>query len=153
MPYRETMKADAQMSFYSATKKAGEVMAQSYTHLYGLPITMFRFFTVYGPWGRPDMALFRFTRAILEGRAINLYNHGDMRRDFTYVDDLIEAIRLLIDVPPVRPVLGAATLPGDSLSPVARRGGWSILAMASRWSSTASSAPSRPRLGGARCAT
>lgn len=119
MPYRETDKADHQMSFYAATKKATENMAHSYAHLFGLPVTMFRFFTVYGPWGRPDMALFKFTKAILEGRPIDVYNYGDMKRDFTYVEDLVEAIRLLIDVPPVR-LAGRETVPaGDSLSPVA----------------------------------
>jgi UDP-glucuronate 4-epimerase len=80
---------------------------------------MFRFFTVYGPWGRPDMALFKFTKAILENRPIDVYNYGDMKRDFTYIADLVEAIRLLIDVPPVRPTDGEAVQAGDSLSPVA----------------------------------
>jgi UDP-glucuronate 4-epimerase len=119
MPYRETDRADHQMSFYAATKKATENMSHSYAHLFDLPITMFRFFTVYGPWGRPDMALFKFTKAIFEGRPIDVYNYGDMKRDFTYVEDLVEAIRLLIDVPPVRPAAGEAVAPGDSLSPVA----------------------------------
>ncbi len=114
MPYAETHKADSPMSFYAATKKANEAMANSYAHLFGLPVTMFRFFTVYGPWGRPDMALFKFTRAILEGEPIDVYNHGDMRRDFTYVDDLVEGIRRLIDVVP-----GGVPVEGDSLSPVA----------------------------------
>ncbi|RWR44152.1 SDR family NAD(P)-dependent oxidoreductase [Sinirhodobacter ferrireducens] len=118
MPYREVMKADHQMSFYAATKKATEAMAHSYAHLFGLPVTMFRFFTVYGPWGRPDMALFKFTKAILEGRPIDVYNFGDMKRDFTYVTDLVEAIRLLIDAVPVRPADGVVA-EGDSLSPVA----------------------------------
>lgn len=115
MPYRETDKADAQMSFYAATKKATENMAHSYAHLYGLPVTMFRFFTVYGPWGRPDMAHFKFTRAILNGDPIDIYNHGQMRRDFTYIDDLVEAILALIPaVPdPDHP------LENDSVSPVA----------------------------------
>lgn len=119
MPYRETDKADHQMSFYAATKKATENMAHSYAHLFGLPVTMFRFFTVYGPWGRPDMALFKFTKAILEGRPIDVYNHGDMKRDFTYIEDLVEAIRLLIDVQPVRQTNGEIVVEGDSLSPVA----------------------------------
>lgn len=118
MPYVETARADHQMSFYAATKKATESMAHSYAHLYDLPTTMFRFFTVYGPWGRPDMALFKFTRAILEGEPIDVYNHGDMRRDFTYIDDLVEGIRLLIDAAPVRPE-GGEVPEGDSLSPVA----------------------------------
>jgi UDP-glucuronate 4-epimerase len=119
MPYRETDKADHQMSFYAATKKATENMAHSYAHLFGLPITMFRFFTVYGPWGRPDMALFKFTKAILAGRPIDVYNFGDMKRDFTYIEDLVEAIRLLIDVAPTRPAAGEDVSAGDSLSPVA----------------------------------
>ncbi|MEO1779189.1 MAG: NAD-dependent epimerase/dehydratase family protein [Pseudomonadota bacterium] len=114
MPYREDARADHQMSFYAATKKATENMAHSYAHLYGLPITMFRFFTVYGPWGRPDMAHFKFTRAILDGDPIDIYNHGDMRRDFTYIDDLTAAIVALVDAVP-----GDAPVTGDSLSPVA----------------------------------
>lgn len=100
MPYRETVKADHQMSFYAATKKATENMAHSYAHLFNLPITMFRFFTVYGPWGRPDMALFKFTKAILNDDPIDVYNQGDMSRDFTYIDDLVNAMRLLIDAIP-----------------------------------------------------
>ncbi len=119
MPFRETMCADTQMSFYAATKKATESMAHAYAHLHGLPVTMFRFFTVYGPWGRPDMALFRFTRAILEGTPIEVYNHGRMRRDFTYVDDLVAGIRGLIDAAPPPPGAGREAVPGDSLSPVA----------------------------------
>ena len=118
MPYAETDKADHQMSFYAATKKATEAMSHSYAHLFDLPVTMFRFFTVYGPWGRPDMALFKFTKAILKGEAIDVYNFGDMKRDFTYVDDLVQGIRLLIDAVPQRPVDGVVE-PGDSLSPVA----------------------------------
>ncbi|MDH2326894.1 NAD-dependent epimerase/dehydratase family protein [Cereibacter sp. SYSU M97828] len=115
MPYAETDRADHQMSFYAATKKAGESMAHSYAHLYAVPTTMFRFFTVYGPWGRPDMALFKFTRAILSGQPIDIYNNGDMMRDFTFIDDLVEGIvRLSAAVPGAAPV-GAF----DSLSPVA----------------------------------
>lgn len=117
MPYRETDKADHQMSFYAATKKATESMAHSYAHLYDLPTTMFRFFTVYGPWGRPDMALFKFTKAILNGDPIDVYNYGDMKRDFTYVDNLIEGlIRLSNQVPPAN---GEKVGAEDSLSPVA----------------------------------
>lgn len=115
MPYREVDQADHPMSFYAATKKANEVMAHSYAHLYDLPITMFRFFTVYGPWGRPDMALFKFVRAILASEPIDVYNHGDMQRDFTYVDDLVEGLMRLTELPPVP---GAAK-EADSLSPVA----------------------------------
>jgi UDP-glucuronate 4-epimerase len=113
MPYQEAAKADHQMSFYAATKKSTEAMAHSYAHLYDLPITMFRFFTVYGPWGRPDMALFKFTKAILNNDPIDVYNYGEMKRDFTYIDDLVKAIRLLMDAVPAQPT-GA-----DSLSPVA----------------------------------
>lgn len=119
MPYRENDKADHQMSFYAATKKATENMAHSYAHLFNLPITMFRFFTVYGPWGRPDMALFKFTKAILEGRPIDVYNYGNMKRDFTYIEDLVEAIRLLIDVAPITPTAVAEIDLADSQSPVA----------------------------------
>lgn len=118
MPYREIDKADHQMSFYAATKKSTENMAHSYAHLFGLPITMFRFFTVYGPWGRPDMALFKFTKAILEGKPIDVYNFGDMKRDFTFITDLVEAIRLLIDTPP-NPDAPLEDTDVDSLSPVA----------------------------------
>ena len=119
MPYAETDKADTQMSFYAATKKANEAMAHSYAHLYGLPTTMFRFFTVYGPWGRPDMALFKFTKAILGGAPIDVYNHGNMKRDFTYVDDLVTGIVQLVARPPIRPADPADIPEGDSLSPVA----------------------------------
>ena len=116
MPYRETQKADHQMSFYAATKKATESMAHSYAHLYGLPITMFRFFTVYGPWGRPDMAPMKFAKRILAGEPIDVYNHGKMRRDFTYVDDLVEALSHLIGSAPTR---SSVSEDFDSLSPVA----------------------------------
>ena len=103
MPYRESAMADHQMSFYAATKKSTENMAHSYSHLFNLPITMFRFFTVYGPWGRPDMALFKFTKAIINGEPVDVYNHGKMSRDFTYIDDLVNSLFLLIDVVPVAP--------------------------------------------------
>lgn len=119
MPYAETDKCDTPMSFYGATKKANEAMAHAWAHINGLPITMFRFFTVYGPWGRPDMALFKFTRAILEGQAIDVYNHGEMWRDFTYVQDLVRGIELLLDCPPPAPGDGTPAVEGDSLSPVA----------------------------------
>lgn len=118
MPYCETDKADAQLTIYSATKKANEAMGHSYAHLWNLPTTMFRFFTVYGPWGRPDMALFKFVDAILDGRTIDIYNHGEMFRDFTYIDDLVYGIRLLIDAVPERPADGDVS-EGDNLSPVA----------------------------------
>ena len=115
MPYSERHKADSPMSFYAATKKATEAMAHSYAHLYNLPVTMFRFFTVYGPWGRPDMALFKFTRAMLADEPIDVYNHGKMQRDFTYVDDLVTSIVGLAKAVPERD----APQPHDSLSPVA----------------------------------
>ena len=118
MPFAETDKADTALTFYAATKKANEAMAHSYAHLWDLPTTMFRFFTVYGPYGRPDLALFKFVDAILDGRPIDIYNHGDMYRDFTYVTDLVRGIRLLIDTPPVRPD-NREVPEGDSLSPVA----------------------------------
>jgi UDP-glucuronate 4-epimerase len=119
MPFTELDKADTPLTIYAATKKANESMGHSYAHLWNLPVTMFRFFTVYGPWGRPDMALFKFVEAILAGKPIDVYNYGEMYRDFTYVEDLVRAIRLLIDVPPVRPAGSDEILEGDSLSPVA----------------------------------
>lgn len=119
MPFAEVEKADTQLTIYAATKKANEAMAHSYAHLWDLPTTMFRFFTVYGAWGRPDLALYKFVDAILDGRPIDIYNHGDMYRDFTYVDDLVRGIRLLIDAVPERPATPEEVEPGDSLSPVA----------------------------------
>lgn len=119
MPFTEREKADTQLTIYAATKKANESMGHAYAHLWNLPTTMFRFFTVYGPWGRPDLALYKFVDAILDGQPIDIYNHGDMYRDFTYVDDLVRAIRLLIDAPPVRPETPDDIEEGDSLSPVA----------------------------------
>lgn len=119
MPYKETDKVDTQMSFYAATKKANEAMAHSYAHLYDIPTTMFRFFTVYGPWGRPDMAPIRFAKAIYAGEPIDVYNHGKMKRDFTYVEDLVEGILRLIDAVPVRPASEDDIEEGDSLSAVA----------------------------------
>ena len=100
IPYEETDNVDKQMSFYAATKRANEAMAHSYAHLYQIPTTMFRFFTVYGPWGRPDMALFKFTKAILAGEPIDVYNNGELSRDFTYIDDIVNAIALLVDATP-----------------------------------------------------
>ena len=119
MPFGELEKVDTPLTFYAATKRATEAMAHSYAHLWYLPITMFRFFTVYGPYGRPDLALFKFVDAMLDGRPIDVYNYGDMYRDFTYVEDLVRAIRLLIDAVPVRPETRSDILEGDSLSPVA----------------------------------
>ena len=118
MPFAETQKADTQLTIYAATKKASESMGHAYAHLWSIPTTMFRFFTVYGPWGRPDMALFKFVEAILQDRPIEVYNHGEMFRDFTYIADLVQAIRLLIDTPPPLPRT-AEPIAGDTLSPVA----------------------------------
>lgn len=101
MPFKETIKCDEQLSFYAATKKSNEIMAQAYAHTYGIPITAFRFFTVYGPWGRPDMALFKFTKAILNNQTIDVYNNGNMQRDFTYIDDLVTAIQKLTKCVPI----------------------------------------------------
>lgn len=115
LPFAETDRADAPMSLYAATKKSGEAMVHSYAHLFGIPATCVRFFTVYGPWGRPDMAAIKFAKAILAGQPIDVYGFGKMRRDFTYVDDLVATIARLMERPPElgRPV------PHDSLSPVA----------------------------------
>lgn len=117
MPFREIDKADHQISFYAATKKTTENLAHSYSHLFKLPITMFRFFTVYGPWGRPDMAYFKFTDRIFKGLEIDVYNEGIMERDFTYIDDLSKAIYLLINVIP--DMNNAIKFKNDSLSDVA----------------------------------
>ena len=119
MPFNEQEKADTQLSLYAATKKATESMAHSYAHLFGIPVTMFRFFTVYGPWGRPDLALFKFVDAILDDRPIDIYNHGQMERDFTYIADLVRAIELLMDIPPGPPNDRGELSPIDSISPVA----------------------------------
>lgn len=99
LPFSEQQGVDHPVSLYAASKKANELMAHTYSHLYGLPATGLRFFTVYGPWGRPDMALFLFTRAMLEGRPIQVFNRGQMVRDFTYVDDIIESLVRLLDQP------------------------------------------------------
>lgn len=116
MPFSETQKADTPLTIYAATKKANEAMGHSYAHLHDLPTTMFRFFTVYGAWGRPDMALFKFTKGILENTPIDIYNNGEMWRDFTYVTDLVRGIRLLIDAAPGGP---ETAVQGDNLSPAA----------------------------------
>jgi UDP-glucuronate 4-epimerase len=97
MPFSEHDSVDHPVSLYAATKKANELMAHTYSHLYGLPTTGLRFFTVYGPWGRPDMALFLFTKAIIEGRPIDVFNHGNMKRDFTYIDDIVEGVIRVMD--------------------------------------------------------
>ena len=119
MPYKETEATDRQLSFYASTKKSIENMAHSYSHLQSIPITAFRFFTVYGPWGRPDMAPMKFADAILNNREIDVYNFGKMKRDFTYIDDLTEAIYRLISVVPSNNENGLLFKEYDSLSPVA----------------------------------
>jgi UDP-glucuronate 4-epimerase len=119
MPFRETDKVSTPLTFYAASKLANEAMAHSYSHIYDLPITMFRFFTVYGPWGRPDMAYFKFAKAIIEGTPIDIYNNGDMWRDFTYVSDLARGIAGLIEAIPQRPASAEEIEDGDSLSPAA----------------------------------
>jgi len=115
-PFEETDPAPHPLTIYAATKLSSELIAHSHSHLYGTPTTLLRFFSVYGPWGRPDMAFFLFTDRIFKGLPIDVYNHGDLMRDFTYIDDLVEAIRRLIDTPPVA---GEPATRNDSLSPVA----------------------------------
>jgi UDP-glucuronate 4-epimerase len=115
-PFEEQDATPHPLTIYAATKLASEFIAHSHAHLYGVPTTSLRFFSVYGPWGRPDMAFFQFTRRIFRGEPIDVYNHGDLMRDFTYIDDLVEAIRRLMDQPPDT---AGEILRGDSLSPVA----------------------------------
>jgi UDP-glucuronate 4-epimerase len=119
MPFSVHDNVDHPLSFYGATKKANELMAHAYSHLYGLPATGLRFFTVYGPWGRPDMAMWLFADAIMAGRPIKLFNHGNMRRDFTYVDDVVEAVvRLVERAPAANPAWPSQTPdPGSSAAP------------------------------------
>jgi UDP-glucuronate 4-epimerase len=122
MPFRTTDNVDHPLSLYGATKKANELMAHAYAHLFALPATGLRFFTVYGPWGRPDMAMWLFTAAIIEGRPIRLFNHGQMRRDFTYVDDVVEAVVRLVDKPPT----GDPAWSGEAPDPASSRAPWRI---------------------------
>ena len=119
LPLAESDNVDHPVSLYAATKKANELMAHSYAHLFGLPCTGLRFFTVYGPWGRPDMALFLFTKAMLAGEAINVFNHGKMVRDFTYIDDIVEGVMRVIDKPaaPDPAWSGAKPNPATSQAP------------------------------------
>jgi UDP-glucuronate 4-epimerase len=119
MPFAVHQNVDHPLSLYAASKKANELMAHTYSHLYGLPTTGLRFFTVYGPWGRPDMALFLFTDAILNGRPIKVFNYGEMKRDFTYVDDIVEGVIRVIDRPaePDPSWTGGAPRPGTSSAP------------------------------------
>ena len=117
VPFKEIDKTETQLSIYASTKKANESMAHSYSNIWKIPITMLRFFTVYGPWGRPDMALFKFTKGILANKKIDIYNKGKMFRDFTYIDDIIKGIELLINKVPNNKKLNKYS--NDSLSPVA----------------------------------
>ncbi len=119
MPFNENQSANAPMSFYAATKKSNEVMAHSYSHIYNIPTTIFRFFTVYGPLGRPDMALFKFTKNILSDKPIDVYNNGKLVRDFTYISDLVKAIQLLIPNIPLKITKRKGIVKDDNISDVA----------------------------------
>jgi UDP-glucuronate 4-epimerase len=122
LPFSVHDNVDHPISLYAATKKANELMAHSYSHLYGLPATGLRFFTVYGPWGRPDMAMFIFAKAITEGQPIKLFNQGHMRRDFTFVDDVAEALERIIAIVPAK----TAAPPGGTLDPASSTAPWRI---------------------------
>jgi UDP-glucuronate 4-epimerase len=122
MPFATSDNVDHPLSLYGATKKANEAMSHSYAHLYGLPATGLRFFTVYGPWGRPDMAMWLFASAIMAGKPIKLFNHGQMQRDFTYVDDIVEAIVRLVD----RPAQGDLNYSGDKPDPARSSAPWRV---------------------------
>jgi UDP-glucuronate 4-epimerase len=122
LPFSEHDNVDHPVSLYAATKKANELMAHTYAHLYGVPCTGLRFFTVYGPWGRPDMALFKFTDGILAGRPIPVFNRGEMVRDFTYVDDIVEGIIRVID----RPALAASDWTGEHPDPATSNAPWRV---------------------------
>ena len=118
VPFSVNDNVDHPVSLYAATKKSNELMAHTYSHLYGLPVTGLRFFTVYGPWGRPDMAYFSFTKAILEGNPIDVFNYGKLQRDFTYVDDIVEGVIRVLDRPPVpNPEWAAQPDPSTSSAP------------------------------------
>jgi UDP-glucuronate 4-epimerase len=122
LPFSTSDNVDHPISLYAASKKANELMAHSYAHLFGLPVTGLRFFTVYGPWGRPDMAMWLFTSAILEGRPIKLFNHGNMRRDFTYVDDVVESVVRLVR----KPATPDPDWSGDSPDPASSKAPWRV---------------------------
>jgi UDP-glucuronate 4-epimerase len=122
MPFQVSQNVDHPLSLYGASKKANELMAHAYAHLFGLPVTGLRFFTVYGPWGRPDMAMWLFASAILEGQPIKLFNRGDMRRDFTFVDDVATSVVKLIDQVPQ----GNAAWSGDDPDPASSRAPWRV---------------------------
>ncbi|HHR5883242.1 TPA: NAD-dependent epimerase [Providencia alcalifaciens] len=117
MPFTTDMSTDHPISLYAATKKANELMAHSYSHLYQLPTTGLRFFTVYGPWGRPDMALFKFTKAILAGEPIDVYNNGDLSRDFTFIDDIVEGVIRVSDIIPQADLQNRSDSPAQSSAP------------------------------------
>jgi UDP-glucuronate 4-epimerase len=117
IPFKEIDKTETQLSIYASTKKTNESMAHSYSNIWNIPITMLRFFTVYGPWGRPDMALFKFTKGIIENKKIDIYNNGKMYRDFTYIDDIVNGINLLIKKPPA--IKQKNKYKNDSISSVA----------------------------------
>lgn len=121
VPFRTEDNVDHPVSFYAASKKSNELMAHAYSHLFGLPTTGLRFFTVYGPWGRPDMAYFLFTDAILQGRPIKVFNHGEMSRDFTYIDDIVEGVLRVIDNPPAGNAAWNPQSPDPSSSPAPYR--------------------------------
>tara|TARA_B100001109_G_scaffold126227_1_gene102788 strand:- start:5838 stop:6854 length:1017 start_codon:yes stop_codon:yes gene_type:complete len=122
MPFSEQHNVDHPVSLYAASKKANELMAHTYSHLYGLPTTGLRFFTVYGPWGRPDMALFKFTKAILEGKTIQVYNYGNHRRDFTYIDDIVEGVIRTLD----RPAKADESWQGTTPNPASSKAPWRV---------------------------
>lgn len=122
MPFSVHHNVDHPLSLYAASKKSNELMAHTYSHLYGLPATGLRFFTVYGPWGRPDMALFKFTRAILAGQPIQVFNHGRHRRDFTYVDDIVEGVVRVAD----RPAMANQDWRSDAPDPGTSRAPWRV---------------------------
>ena len=119
MPFSVHHNVDHPLSLYAATKKSNELMAHTYSHLYGIPTTGLRFFTVYGPWGRPDMAMFIFTKAVIEGRPIDVFNHGKMRRDFTFIDDIVEGVIRTLDntAQPNNDWSGDVPDPGTSKAP------------------------------------
>lgn len=120
LPFRETDRVDEPSSIYAATKRAGELAATTYAYLYGIPQTGLRFFTVYGPWGRPDMAYYRFARAISEGRPVTLYDGAALSRDFTYIDDIVEGVLAVLDIPPPKGENRLLNLGGDRPEPVSR---------------------------------
>lgn len=121
MPFSVHHNVDHPISLYAATKKANELMAHTYAHLYAIPMTGLRFFTVYGPWGRPDMAYFKFTTAILKGQPIEVYNHGKMQRDFTYIDDIVEGVSRILDHTPSANLTWSGKTPDPSTSPAPYR--------------------------------